>query len=98
MDIADELYEELTKRFQQLIAVLRWSVELGRIDIMTEVSCVSQRLCSPRDGHLSAVYKVFRYLQNNMSKNLGRIAFVPACVNTYEKVFEGSTRELDGWK
>ena len=41
--------------FQQLIGVLRWSIELGRIDIMTEVSCLSQHLFSPREGHLNFV-------------------------------------------
>ena len=42
--VTDELHAELINRFQQLITVLRWSIGLGRIDIMTEVSCFSQRL------------------------------------------------------
>ena len=61
---------------------------------MTEVSCLSQYLCSPREGQINAVYKIFRYLQKNLSKNPVRIEFVPACVNTDEKVFEGIAREL----
>ena len=65
---------------------------------MTEVSCLSQHLCSPREGHLNYVYKVFRYLQRNLSKNPGRIVFDPDYVHTYGKVFEGSTRELEDWK
>ena len=73
-DVTDELDEELTNRFQQLIGVLRWYIELGRIDIMMEV-IFSQHLCSPPEGHLNAVYNIFRYLQNNLSKNLGMIEF-----------------------
>ena len=62
MDITPTLDEEDTNRSQQLIGILRWSVELGRVDILTEVSCLSQHLAEPRDGHLIAVYKIFKYL------------------------------------
>ena len=65
---------------------------------MMEVSCLSQHLFSPCERHLNAVYKVFRYLQKNLSNNPGRISFDPACVHTYEKVFEGITIELEDWK
>jgi hypothetical protein len=37
-------------------------VELGRIDIITEVSMFSTHLCLPREGHLEAVFHVFAYL------------------------------------
>ena len=47
-DVTEELGEELTNRYQQLIGVLRWSIELGSIGILTEISCLSQNLCSPR--------------------------------------------------
>ena len=65
---------------------------------MTEVSCLYQYLCSTCEGHLNAVYKIFRYLQYNISKNPGRIEFDSDCVHTYETVFEGNTRELYDWK
>ena len=47
LDVTEELGEELTNRYQQLIGVMRWSIELGRIDILTEVSCLYQHFCSP---------------------------------------------------
>jgi hypothetical protein len=37
-------------------------VELGRIDIITELSMMSTHLCVPREGHLEAVFHVFAYL------------------------------------
>ena len=38
LDVTGELYAELINRFQQIIVVLRWSIKLARIDIMTGVS------------------------------------------------------------
>ena len=34
LDVTEELGEELTNRYLNLIGVLRWSIELGRIDIL----------------------------------------------------------------
>ena len=75
MDITPTLDKEGTNRFQQLIGILRWSIELGRIDILTEVRCLSQHLAEPRDGHLIAVYKIFKYLDACLKKDIGRIVF-----------------------
>ena len=38
--------------YQNLIGVLRWLIELGRIDVLLEVSLLSQYLAAPRIGHL----------------------------------------------
>ena len=65
---------------------------------MTEVICLSQHLCSPCEGQLNAVNNIFRYVQNNLSNISGRISFDPYFVQTDEKIFEGSTRELGGCK
>ena len=75
MNVTPTLDEEGTNRFQQLIGILRWSIELGRIDILTEVSYLSQHLAEPRDGHLIAVYKIFKYLDVCLKKEKGRIVF-----------------------
>jgi hypothetical protein len=48
--------------YQSKIGILRWCVELGFIDIITEVSMLSTHLCLPREGHLEAVFHVFAYL------------------------------------
>jgi hypothetical protein len=47
---------------QSQIGILRWCVELGRIDIINEVSMLSTYLCLPREGHLGDVFHVFAYL------------------------------------
>ena len=57
-----------------------------------------QHLCSPHEGHLNAIYYVFRYLQKNLSNNPGKIAFDIPCSHKDEKVSEGMTIELKGCK
>jgi hypothetical protein len=41
---------------------MRWMVELGRIDIATEVSMLSSYLACPRKGHLENALHVMGYL------------------------------------
>lgn len=60
VDVTKVLGDDLHSRYLQLIGVLRWAIELGRIDIITEVSVLSQHQCNPREGHLNALYKIFR--------------------------------------
>jgi hypothetical protein len=62
LDVTRELDQEGSSRYHQLIGMLRWAVELGRVDILLEVSLLSSHLANPREGHLEAVYNVFAYL------------------------------------
>jgi hypothetical protein len=48
--------------YQSQIGILLCCVELGRIDIITEVSMLSSQLFLPHEGHLEAVFHVFSYL------------------------------------
>ena len=95
IDVSQLLSPELINKYQQLIGMLRWSIELGRIDIHVEVSCLSQHLCAPREGHMQAAFKIFRYLQKNLPKNPGRLAFDPTMELEDEKIFEGSSNKED---
>ncbi len=49
----------------QFIGILRWIVELGRIDICCEVSMMSSYNAAPRSGHLDAVLHIFAYLASH---------------------------------
>jgi hypothetical protein len=75
LDVTDELDSELLSRYSQLIGILRWMVELGRINIYHEVSVLSQYLALPRQGHLEAVYHIFAYLNKHENSS---IVFDPA--------------------
>ena len=78
--------------------MMRWSIELGRIDIVMKLSCLSQNLCSPIEGHLYYIYRIFIYLQKNLSNNPGRIAYDPMYEPTDENLFEVIGIYLDEWK
>jgi hypothetical protein len=67
VDISPVLSDTLATYYQGLIGVLRWTCELGRIDILTEVSMLSSHNALPREGHLEAVLDVFAYLKKHQS-------------------------------
>jgi len=92
-DITPELSDEGASRYLQLIGILRWAVELGRIDIYTEVSMLSQHQCMPRTGHLDAIYRIFWYLKNAKQ---ARIIFDPTPIDVSSVDF--GTTNLEKWK
>ena len=61
----EELNDEEATYYQSLIGILRWAVELGRIDIACEVSIMSSYTAMPRKGHLEAVFHIFAYLKHH---------------------------------
>ena len=63
VDISSELGPEEASYYQSLIGMLRWVVELGRVDISLEVSMMSSHLALPREGHLECLYHIFAYLK-----------------------------------
>ena len=62
-DISPALDATDTAYYQLLISVVRWMVELGRVDICTEVSILSSCLALPREGHLLQLFCMFSYLE-----------------------------------
>jgi hypothetical protein len=64
LDVTEELTDDMTSRYRQLIGILQWAVELGRLDIYHEVSILSQFQALPREGHLEAIYHLFGYLKS----------------------------------
>ena len=65
IDVSPELGTDDAAYFQSLIGVLRWIVELGRVDIAVEVSMMSSHLALPREGHLEQVLHIFAYLKRH---------------------------------
>ena len=68
LDVTPELDADKTQRLQQLIGILRWAIELGRVDILTETALMSQYSANPREGHLEALYLIFHFLSKNPMK------------------------------
>ena len=70
VDVSDELTPDRVTRYQGLIGILRWACELGRIDIMIEVSMLSSHNAMPREGHLDAIYYIFAYLKKHENSTM----------------------------
>ena len=73
-DISRELSPELGSFYSSQIGILKWMVELGRINIQTEVSVLLSHLAMPREGHLDALLHIYSYLG---CKHNSRMAFDP---------------------
>ena len=59
--------EEITI-YQNLIGMLRWLCELGRVDILYECTILSQYMVQPRIGHLTQALNIFKYLKTSSIK------------------------------
>jgi len=53
-----------------LIGILRWAVELGRIDIYIDVALLSSHMAQPRVGHMQEVLHIFSYLKSHENLKL----------------------------
>ena len=69
-DVTKELNVEGIQFYQDLIRILQWAVDIGRVDILLEVSLLSSNLALPRIGHLQAVYHIFDYLKQVPKRKL----------------------------
>jgi hypothetical protein len=90
LDDNPELDSTRSNFYQSQTGILRWYVELGRIDIITEVSMLSTYLCLPREDHLEAVFHVFAYLGLHHNARV-------VCDPTYLSVYMGTSIKTD-WK
>jgi len=70
LDSTEYLVDDAALLYMQFIGILRWLVELGRVDVCTEVSMMSAYNAMPRMGHLHAVLHIFAYLQHHIDRRL----------------------------
>ena len=63
LDVSPELDPEDAVYYQSLTGVLRWMVEMGRVDICCEISMIPSCIALFREGHLQQLYHVFAYLK-----------------------------------
>jgi hypothetical protein len=74
IDESELLDPDLALWYASLIGMLRWMVEIGRVEIITRVSLMASQMAMPREGHLDAVLHIFGFLRR---KNNSRMAFDP---------------------
>ena len=65
LDVTVELDDEDVTFYQELIGVLRWATEIGRVDILLEVALLSQYSASPGEGHLEQLLRIFAFLRRH---------------------------------
>ena len=71
LETTPELNLKVMRYYQEQFGVLRWAVELGRIDTAMEISMLSTHLAAPREGHLQQVYHCsFVYLKAKPKSSL----------------------------
>ena len=70
IDMTPECDDVDAKLYMSLIGILRWIVEMGRIDIAVEVSMLSSYCMMPREGQLSQVFRIFGYLKSHHNSRL----------------------------
>ena len=85
VDVTCELDSLDASYYQSLIGVLRWIVELGRIDITVEASMMASCMALPRQGHLDQLYHIFAYLK---LKHNSEMVFDPSEPDIDETTFE----------
>ena len=83
-DVSAELTPEGIQRYQELIGVLSWATELGRVDILLETAMLSTYMALPRKGHMEQVYHVFGYLKTHSKR---RLFFDPRHPDIDERAF-----------
>lgn len=70
LDVSPELGPKEASYYQSLIGILRWIVELGRVDICLEVSMLSSHLALLREGHIEQMFHIFAYLKRYQNDEL----------------------------
>ena len=70
LDVSAELKADGVQRYQEMIGILRWAVELGRVDILLETALMSSHLALPRRGQLEQLYHIFGYLKAHPKRKL----------------------------
>ena len=81
----DDSPEMLASYYQHLIGVLHWIVELGRVDLVTEVSLLALQMAMPRRGHLDAALHVIAHLK---SRSNAQMVFDPTYPDIYHHEFK----------
>jgi hypothetical protein len=85
LDATPFLDESGIQLYQGYIGILRWIVELGRVDTMVEVSQLSSFLMAPCEGHLETVFSIFAYLRKHKDQIM---IFNPARMKVQEADFK----------
>jgi hypothetical protein len=89
LDVSPELQPTDAAYYMSLIGMLRWIVELGRVDVCLECSMLSSHLALPREGHLHQLFQIFGHLKKYHNTEM---VYDPS-----DPVIDESAFELKDW-
>jgi len=70
IDTSNFLDEDATNLYQSYVGILRWAVEISRIDLAHSAATMAKFMASPREGHLVGLLKIFAYLKLHMNSKI----------------------------
>lgn len=70
LNVTPHLQGEEIQFFQSQISILRWMIELGRLDICINVALLSSYLTTRRQGHMEPIYCTYGYLKAHMKSTM----------------------------
>ena len=79
-----ELGPEDSSYYHSMIGVLRWIVDLGRVDVNVEASMLSSNLVMPIEVYLEYLIHIFVYLRKHMNMEM---VFDPSVPNIDKNYF-----------
>ena len=92
INISPEIGTKDAAYYHSLIGVLRWVVDLGRVEINAEALLLSWYIAMPRGGHLEDLLHNFAYLNNHMNSEIVFDASIPDFDMNYFNVSIGVTQ------
>jgi len=84
LDVTKELEDNPAKFYESMIGSLCWLVDVGWLDVTTEVSQLSLFSVNPHYGHMLTLLHLFGYLQEH---HPARLLLGPT-----PPIFEGATK------
>jgi hypothetical protein len=70
LDTSPFLRDDEIELYQSYIGVLRWAVELGRIDLTFSVSLMARFASCPREDHFTKVLGMFSYVKKHLRSRI----------------------------
>ena len=70
LDLTPYCDDETANYYQQQIGVLQWIVELGCMDVFTEVSMLASYTMAPCEGHMQVMFHMFAFFNTHQRSTL----------------------------
>jgi hypothetical protein len=96
VDVSPELSPDMSNFYRSQVGVLRWIIEMGRLNITTKMSMLAEHMAVPREGHLIHVFAYLKYEHNASliyDPSYPRIKTNDFKINEDWKAFYGKVKE-----